>query len=81
MNHCSLQQNAFMSRDESRGFVPIYCYPMDYVVCPKPRRANNVIRPLRLHFRYKVSSFIIFVHPNIELLFVTKNVDLLCFVD
>ncbi|KAG7580385.1 hypothetical protein ISN44_As08g001900 [Arabidopsis suecica] len=50
MNHCSLQQNAFMSRDESRGFVPIYCHPMDSVVCPKPRRANNVIRPLRLHF-------------------------------
>ncbi|KAL1211401.1 hypothetical protein V5N11_023419 [Cardamine amara subsp. amara] len=41
MNHCNLQQNVFMSRDDS-------------VVCPKPRRvgilANNVIRPHRLHY-------------------------------
>jgi hypothetical protein len=50
MNHCSLQQNAFLSREESRGFVPIYSHPVDSVVCPKPRRANNVIRPFRLHF-------------------------------
>ncbi|XP_023641822.1 uncharacterized protein LOC17891221 isoform X2 [Capsella rubella] len=52
MNHCNLQQNAFiMSRDESRGFVSsIFCDPMDSVVCPKPRRPNNVIRPLRLHY-------------------------------
>jgi|APAra0007618328_1042625.scaffolds.fasta_scaffold06115_1 hypothetical protein len=64
MNHCSLQQNAFLSREESRGFVPIYSHPVDSVVCPKPRRANNVIRPFRLHFRYKVSSFIIFVHKT-----------------
>ncbi|KAJ0244610.1 Uncharacterized protein HA466_0192170 [Hirschfeldia incana] len=47
MNHCNLQQNAFMSRDdESRGFV----VP---VVCPKPRRvsilSNNVIHPFRSH--------------------------------
>uniref|UniRef100_A0A1J3JZ05 Uncharacterized protein n=1 Tax=Noccaea caerulescens TaxID=107243 RepID=A0A1J3JZ05_NOCCA len=43
MNHCKLQENAFMSRDESRGSV----------VCPKPRRvgllANNVVRSFRLH--------------------------------
>ncbi|KAL1205835.1 hypothetical protein V5N11_017923 [Cardamine amara subsp. amara] len=48
MNHCNLQQNAFMSREEMMGFDP-----KDLVVCPKPRRvgllANNVIRPLRLH--------------------------------
>ncbi|XP_010549926.1 PREDICTED: uncharacterized protein LOC104820949 [Tarenaya hassleriana] len=53
MNRCSLQQNAFVSRDEMRGgFVPI-SDPKDPVVCPMPRRvgilANNVIRPLRLH--------------------------------
>ncbi|XP_010558558.1 PREDICTED: uncharacterized protein LOC104827157 [Tarenaya hassleriana] len=52
MNHCNLQQNAFVSRDEMRGFVPI-CDPKDLVVCPKPRRvgilANNGMRPLRLH--------------------------------
>jgi len=39
-----------LSREESRGFVPIYSHPVDSVVCPKPRRANNVIRPFRLHF-------------------------------
>ncbi|KAL9810503.1 hypothetical protein AtNW77_Chr5g0100031 [Arabidopsis thaliana] len=48
MNHCNLQQNAFMSREEMMGFDR-----KDLVVCPKPRRvgllANNVIRPLRLH--------------------------------
>ncbi|CAH2072632.1 unnamed protein product [Thlaspi arvense] len=48
MNHCNLQQNAFMSREEMMGFDR-----KDLVVCPKPRRvgllANSVIRPLRLH--------------------------------
>ncbi|XP_010498751.1 PREDICTED: uncharacterized protein LOC104776363 [Camelina sativa] len=52
MNHCNLQQNAFiMTRDESRHFVSsIFCDPMDSLVCPKPRRPNNVVRPLRLHY-------------------------------
>ncbi|KAG2238799.1 hypothetical protein Bca4012_024109 [Brassica carinata] len=40
MNHCKLEQNAFMSRE-------------DLVVCPKPRRvcllSNNFIHPLRFH--------------------------------
>ena len=36
MNHCNLQQNAFMSPDESiRFIVPP---PLSSVVCPKPRR-------------------------------------------
>ncbi|XP_013584690.1 PREDICTED: uncharacterized protein LOC106293556 [Brassica oleracea var. oleracea] len=53
MNHCNLKQNAFMSPEESIGFVvPVSCNSVDTVVCPKPRRVgillNNVIRPYRL---------------------------------
>lgn len=51
MNHCNFQQNAaFMSREEMMGFD---CN--DLVVCPKPRRVGVglLIRPLRLHMRYK----------------------------
>ncbi|CAH2055286.1 unnamed protein product, partial [Thlaspi arvense] len=50
MNHCNLQQNAFMSRDESRGY-DLSC--VTSLVCPKPRRVcilpDNVFRPFRLH--------------------------------
>ncbi|ESQ49859.1 hypothetical protein EUTSA_v10021646mg [Eutrema salsugineum] len=50
MNHCKLQQNAFKSRDESRGFAPITCHPLDSLVCPKPCRVpNNLFPPFRLH--------------------------------
>ncbi|KAF3600831.1 hypothetical protein F2Q69_00039294 [Brassica cretica] len=51
MNHCNLQQNAFMSpHDESRGSI----VPVSSVFCPKPRRvisilSNNVIHPCRSH--------------------------------
>lgn len=57
MNHCNFPQNAaFMSREETMGFD---CN--DLVVCPKPRRVGVglLIRPLRLHMRYK--SFLLFL--------------------
>jgi hypothetical protein len=58
MNHCNLQQSAFavVGSEEMRGSVSISDLkgPM---VCPKPRRvgvlANNSLRPLRWHMRYK----------------------------
>lgn len=62
MNHCNLQQNAFMSpHDESRGSI----VPVSSVFCPKPRRvsilSNNVIHPCRSHSRYlKLISFVFF---------------------
>nr|BAE99381.1 hypothetical protein [Arabidopsis thaliana] len=64
MNHCSLQQNAFLSREESRGFVPIYSHPVDSVVCPKPRRANNVIRPFRLHLVFQELMMYVILKPG-----------------
>ncbi|CAH8315131.1 unnamed protein product [Eruca vesicaria subsp. sativa] len=49
MNHCNLQQNAFMSSGESRQFV----VPESSVVCPKPRRvsilSSNVVHQLKSH--------------------------------
>ncbi|KAG2245550.1 hypothetical protein Bca4012_069364 [Brassica carinata] len=46
MNHCNLQQNAFMSPGESRGFV----VPVDSLVCPKPRRVSILSNhPFRSH--------------------------------
>ena len=65
MNHCNLQQNAFMSsHDESRGFV----VPVSSVVCPKPRRvsilSNNVIHPLRSHSRYLKPYFFCLFPPH-----------------
>lgn len=54
-NHCNLQQNVFMSRDES----------MVSVVCPKPRRvgilANNVVCTFRLHSRYTIIKSLLFL--------------------
>lgn len=65
MNHCNLQQNAFMSpHDESRGFV----VPVSSVVCPKPRRvsilSNNVIHPCRSHSRYLKAYFFCLFFPT-----------------
>ncbi|KAL0735773.1 hypothetical protein Bca4012_011983 [Brassica carinata] len=47
MNQYNLQQNAFMSREEMMGLDRNS--KEDLVVCPKPRRVANLIRPLRLH--------------------------------
>ena len=53
MNHFIVQQNTFLSCEETRGFASISDLK-DPVVCPKPRRlailANNHIKqPLRWH--------------------------------
>ncbi|KAJ0232600.1 hypothetical protein HA466_0288490 [Hirschfeldia incana] len=49
MNHCKIEQNAFMSRE-------------DPVVCPKPRRVcllsdNNLIHSLRFHMSQAAIDF------------------------
>ncbi|XP_022983663.1 uncharacterized protein LOC111482209 [Cucurbita maxima] len=53
MNHYIVQQNTFISREETKGFASISDLK-DPIVCPKPRRlailANNHIKqPLRWH--------------------------------
>lgn len=69
MNRYNFQQNnAFVSREEEMMGLDRSSSKEGLVVCPKPRRVANLIRPLRLHMRYTksilLSQILLCLGPN-----------------